>query len=242
MKIADAVWLATALLHMENAQAGDFSGQEILEKAARENLVDGFRPGFQVHISKHCVANKSPNPGRYRMLFETSRGRRRLFRNGDVFHPSREGGRIKPNPSDVPAEYQGALNWYEKFYDRGLSFPRAEFMARASNKEFGKAEAGGGRPLSSAVKSLGPIADLQSGSSRIVGSNGEVTIPLDLREELGIKAGTFVTIQREANRLILQPVTDEFIRSLRGCCKGEGSMLEDREREHRIEKDRMAHE
>lgn len=34
-------------------------------------------------------------------------------------------------------------------------------------------------------------------------------------------------------------ITTEFIHSLRGCCKGEGSMLEDREREHRIEKNRM---
>jgi len=49
-------------------------------------------------------------------------------------------------------------------------------------------------------------------------------------------------IRNEDSDPILQPVTDEFIRSLRGCCKGEGSMIEDREREHRIEKDRMAHE
>ena len=38
------------------------------------------------------------------------------------------------------------------------------------------------------------------------------------------------------------PVTDDFIHSLRGSCKGDGSMLEDREREHRIEKDRMKYE
>jgi hypothetical protein len=50
------------------------------------------------------------------------------------------------------------------------------------------------------------------------------------------------TIQSEDSDPIPQPVTDEFIHSLRGCCKGEGSMIEDREREHRIEKDRMAHE
>ena len=50
------------------------------------------------------------------------------------------------------------------------------------------------------------------------------------------------TIQDEDKDFVLQPVTDEFIHSLRGCCKGEGSMIEDREREHRIEKDRMAHE
>jgi hypothetical protein len=49
-------------------------------------------------------------------------------------------------------------------------------------------------------------------------------------------------IQSEEDAEVFQPVTDEFIHSLRGCCKGEGSMIEDREREHRIEKDRMAHE
>jgi hypothetical protein len=36
-----------------------------------------------------------------------------------------------------------------------------------------------------------------------------------------------------------QPVSDEFIRSLRGSLKGPGSMVEDREREHRIEKNRV---
>ena len=153
MKIADAVWLATALLHMENAQATDFSVQEITEKAARENLVDGFRPGLQVHVSKHCVANKSPNPGRYRMLFETSRGRRRLFRNGDEFHPNREGGRNKPNLSDVPPEHRGAMRWYEKFYDKGLPLPRVDSMARISNKDSRKIETAAAARFSVPMKS-----------------------------------------------------------------------------------------
>ena len=49
-------------------------------------------------------------------------------------------------------------------------------------------------------------------------------------------------IENDDRSLVLQPVTDDFIHSLRGSCKGDGSMLEDREREHRIEKDRMNHE
>jgi hypothetical protein len=48
------------------------------------------------------------------------------------------------------------------------------------------------------------------------------------------------TIQSAYNSPALQPITDEFIHSLRGCCKGETSLVEAREREHRIEKDRMA--
>ena len=73
----------------------------------------------------------------------------------------------------------------------------------------------------------------------IVSSKGQVVIPASLREELGIEAGSRVAIQRDNNHLILQPITKEFIRSLRGCCKGEDSLVEAREREHRIEKDRM---
>src|SRR5271168_3585895 len=41
-------------------------------------------------------------------------------------------------------------------------------------------------------------------------------------------------IPNEDNGQVLQPVTDEFIRSIRGCCKGEDSLVEAREREHRI--------
>jgi hypothetical protein len=47
-------------------------------------------------------------------------------------------------------------------------------------------------------------------------------------------------IQSENHNQILEPVTDEFIRSLRGCLKGKDSLVEAWEREHRIEKDRTA--
>ena len=42
--------------------------------------------------------------------------------------------------------------------------------------------------------------------------------------------------QAEENQLILQPITREFIDSLLGCCKGKDSLVEARERDHRIEK------
>lgn len=45
-------------------------------------------------------------------------------------------------------------------------------------------------------------------------------------------------VHRENDSRALQPVSDEFIRSLRGCLKGKDSLVEAREREHRIEKDR----
>jgi len=70
----------------------------------------------------------------------------------------------------------------------------------------------------------------------VVSSKGQVVIPAALRNKLGIEAGTRVAIQLEENHLVLQPITEEFISSLRGCCKGEDSLVEAREREHRIEK------
>jgi AbrB family looped-hinge helix DNA binding protein len=72
----------------------------------------------------------------------------------------------------------------------------------------------------------------------VVSSKGQIVIPAVLREELGIQAGTRVAIQRENNHLVLQPITNDFVRSLRGCLKGKTSLVEAREREHPIEKDR----
>jgi AbrB family looped-hinge helix DNA binding protein len=74
----------------------------------------------------------------------------------------------------------------------------------------------------------------------VVSSKGQIVIPATLRDQLGIQAGTRLAIQRENNHLVLQPITDEFIHSLRGCLKGKTSLVEAREREHRIEKDRTA--
>jgi AbrB family looped-hinge helix DNA binding protein len=74
----------------------------------------------------------------------------------------------------------------------------------------------------------------------VVSSKGQIVIPATLREQLGIQAGTRLAIQRENNHLVLQPITDEFIHSLRGCLKSKTSLVEAREREHRIEKDRTA--
>ena len=69
-----------------------------------------------------------------------------------------------------------------------------------------------------------------------VSSKGQIVIPAELRAELGIATGTRVAIQRQDNHLILQPITEEFIDSLMGCCGGGGELVEIREREHRDEK------
>jgi|SRR5579883_1575461 len=112
IKIADEVWIATALLHRENPNKPDFTVEDIVERAKKEAISEPIRPGVYVHVIQHCVANRAPNPGRYRMLLETSPGRRRLFRKGDVYHPGRTGAKMAPNAEELPAEYRGLLAWY----------------------------------------------------------------------------------------------------------------------------------
>jgi AbrB family looped-hinge helix DNA binding protein len=213
--IASSVWIATALLHRENPEAVDFPVGEIVEKAIKEKIVDGFRPGLQVHASKHCVANKSPNPSFHRMLFETVRGRRRLFKTGDPFAQGRERGKIRPEKRDVPPVYQPLLEWYE-----------AEYSKRASHSQ--------PKSRSSSGSSSIPPAASQPATG-FISADGSLVIPDHLRKSFGLTEGTRMSIRRENDRIILQPVDEERISRLRGCCKGGESLIELREREHRDE-------
>jgi hypothetical protein len=86
LKVADEVWVACALLHRESPEAKDFSIEEIVRRAQQESPAESLRPGVYVHVVQHCVGNRPPSPGRYRMLFETGPGRRRLFRQGDPWN------------------------------------------------------------------------------------------------------------------------------------------------------------
>jgi len=70
----------------------------------------------------------------------------------------------------------------------------------------------------------------------IVSSKGQIVIPAELREELGITTGTRVAMQRHGGHIILQPVTQEFIRSLRGYFKDGLALSDIREREHKIDR------
>lgn len=119
IKVADEIWLATSLLHQENPSREDFSVSEIVQRAIKEKLAGGYRPGLQIHASNHCVATKPPNPARHRMLSETGRGRRRLFREGDRFHRDRKEGKTHPATEDVPPKYRYLVDWYEHVYANG---------------------------------------------------------------------------------------------------------------------------
>jgi len=69
-----------------------------------------------------------------------------------------------------------------------------------------------------------------------VSARGQVVIPSRLRMELGISAGTPITFFEENRRLLLQPLTLEYVMKLRGLLKGKPSPLETVMEERKQEK------
>lgn len=66
--------------------------------------------------------------------------------------------------------------------------------------------------------------------------NGRIIIPAKLRKKFDIKKGTRFQIEVDENghRIILKPITREYIHSLRGKFKGKGlmkSLKEEKQRE-----------
>ncbi len=118
IKVADEVWIATALLQREFPDR-DFSTREILDEIRSQGLTPSVRAGISAHISQHCVANRVPNTGRYRMLYATVRSRRRLYRPGDAYHPDRTGSKITPKREEIPSKYHHLLDWFYSTYAKG---------------------------------------------------------------------------------------------------------------------------
>lgn len=115
VKVADEVWIATALLHKEHPRQSSFSVEEIVARVKSEGITPSLRRGVYTHVQMHCVANRPPEPNRYRILFATAPGQRRLFRLGDPYDPQREGSKTVPSPEDIPEKYRHLLKWYQEW-------------------------------------------------------------------------------------------------------------------------------
>ena len=68
---------------------------------------------------------------------------------------------------------------------------------------------------------------------------GQIVIPASVRRKLGIKQGTRIQIEldEEKRRIILTPITREYIHSLRGKYKGLGlieTLIEDKKLEKEL--------
>ncbi len=67
-------------------------------------------------------------------------------------------------------------------------------------------------------------------------TKGQITIPISIRHELGIRKGTYIhfVIDKSSRRIILTPITREYVHSVRGMFKGSGAMqvlMEEKKRE-----------
>jgi AbrB family looped-hinge helix DNA binding protein len=60
----------------------------------------------------------------------------------------------------------------------------------------------------------------------VVTTKGQLVIPARLRRKFGIKKGTIVALSEDDGRIVMQPMTREFIRRLRGSLKEGPSALE----------------
>jgi hypothetical protein len=115
IRVADEAWLALALLQYEHPERDSFFAKEILDRVKTEQLSPELRPGVQVHIYLHNVANAEPNSARYRMFYKLGDDTYRLFRQGDAAHPARK-GKTMPERREIPGKYHYLLDWYEREY------------------------------------------------------------------------------------------------------------------------------
>ena len=70
-------------------------------------------------------------------------------------------------------------------------------------------------------------------------SKGQIVIPASVRRKLGIKEGTRIQIEvdENSNRIILRPITREYVHSLRGRLKGKGllkSLVAEKKKEREL--------
>ncbi len=70
-------------------------------------------------------------------------------------------------------------------------------------------------------------------------TRGRITLPVGIRRKLGIKDGTYIhfAIDEQARKIILTPVTREYIHRVRGMFKGSGAMkllMEEKARERNL--------
>jgi AbrB family looped-hinge helix DNA binding protein len=67
-------------------------------------------------------------------------------------------------------------------------------------------------------------------------SKGQLVIPAHLRRKHGIEAGTRVKfLEDQFGRIILQPITEEYVDRVMGCLESGPDMLTNWEKEHESE-------
>ncbi len=67
-------------------------------------------------------------------------------------------------------------------------------------------------------------------------SKGQLVVPVELRRKHGIEAGTRVRfLEDQFGRIVLQPITEDYIDRIMGCLAEGPDLLANWEKEHRVE-------
>jgi AbrB family looped-hinge helix DNA binding protein len=70
-------------------------------------------------------------------------------------------------------------------------------------------------------------------------SKGQLVVPVELRRKHGIEAGTKVRfLEDQFGRIVLQPLTEEYVDRVMGCLANGPDLLANWEKEHREEDER----
>jgi AbrB family looped-hinge helix DNA binding protein len=75
----------------------------------------------------------------------------------------------------------------------------------------------------------------------VISSKGQVVIPAELREQLGLEKGTPATWTEEQGRLVLTPITERILDEIQGFLKprpGAPSMFEEHFKERKREREK----
>jgi AbrB family looped-hinge helix DNA binding protein len=71
-----------------------------------------------------------------------------------------------------------------------------------------------------------------------VSTKGQFVIPSEMRELLGIKPGTRISVTQEGSRIVLEPVSEELVDRTRGLFSGKPSLSHELKRQRRQEKNK----
>lgn len=119
VNVADAIWVATAMLHESEGIHESFSRGRICDRVIGEINSSKNAASIKHNISVHCLANLPARPKRdnHCKLYREGRGRYRLYRSGeDDRDPSRRGCRVEPDRKSLPPEHRRWIGWYHKEY------------------------------------------------------------------------------------------------------------------------------
>lgn len=112
----DAIWIATAQLHVNNKERDVFTIAEIFKEARQIGLEHHAETTIKQYISSHCVANTGSSPDTMRYLFRVSSGVYRLYRPEDGCATSRKNGKMIPIRETLAQKYRYLIDWYENEY------------------------------------------------------------------------------------------------------------------------------